>query len=118
MYKIKYNYWDGDSGGSHDYEKELEFTWTDYDEAVDALDRIRQHYTYYHSMSSPFMDIQEPPVWWKPVDSLNPEYCVNLLVDGKEVTFRCPWCSWSSGLYGAKVVRYQPPLASFTVKLY
>lgn len=118
MYKIKYHYWDGDSGGSVDYEKELEFTWSDYEEAVVALDRIRQHYIYYHSIYSTLMNIQEPPIWWKPVDTRYPENTINVPVDGKEVNFRCPWCSWSSGLYGAEVVRYEPPLASFTIKLY
>ena len=109
VYQIKYSYRTGDSFHTEDREELLEYEWEDIKAAKEALRRIEEHYKWYESVNSPWMDDVKRPEWHniKP-DSTTKDMehnLLNLVMDnGEEVQFWAPWCGYFETLYGASIV--------------
>jgi len=114
MYRIKYYYRTGSSFGSEDREELLEFEWTDLKTCKDALQRIKEHYKWYKSVSSSYSfspKTIERPQWHidELVDNgLHESTIQNMIVfksdKGKLFQFWAPWCGYFETLYSAEIV--------------
>jgi hypothetical protein len=114
MYRIKHSYRTGDSFHSEDMEEMLEFEWTDLEACKDALQRIREHYKWYESVTSSSRFSPEPedrPQWHidelnvKGMDKASIPYMIVFKSDkGKLFQFYAPWCGYFETLYGAEIV--------------
>jgi len=114
MFKIKYSYRTGDSFHSEDSEGILDFDWIDLQLAKQALQRIKEHYLWYESVTSYSRfnpNTLERPDWHvKELDEngLDKSTIQSMIVlqmdEGKQVQFWCPWCGYFETLYGAEIV--------------
>lgn len=130
-YKIEYSYYTGSSFGSEDSTGVLELEWENLEVAKDNLKRIQEHWRYYsikESLKSFRKDKEysnliesiekEQPDWYVKSTSDNKYYNHHSIIlytdNGKPWQFRCPWCGYFEGLYGAKITNVESDL-EFTV---
>lgn len=118
-YQIEYDYQTGDSFHTSEETRVLEYEWEDIEMAKEALQRIKEHYKWYHykdKMEGRFPkrfideeDIAEKPKWHN-VNSKglgsDHYYCLlNIRMDnGVDVQFWPPWCGYFEQLYGARII--------------
>jgi len=113
-YRIKYAYQTGDSFHTEDNERLLEYEWEDLEVAKECLKRIREHYSWYESITNSWMDKVEKPAWHNItkgefIDEHDVHNLINLPMDnGKEIQFWPPWCGYFETLHGASIVLDSP----------
>lgn len=112
-YGINVHYTTADTENSYNMEKLLDVQWDSKEEAVAALQCLKEHWVFYMKQDACYTKARETIIenakqkeWFDPI---SPEYSFLVKAGGETVPVRTPWNGYFETLHNARIVVVDDP---------